>query len=337
MSQISRRKFVSGAVVGAASLGLSPLSEARTVSSTNTNTTLKVALGSCLRSSSSAPVLSSVVAQDPDVFIWLGDNIYGDTTNMTNLRRKYQVLGRNPRFQELWNQCPNLAIWDDHDYGRNNAGSEYPKKQESKEIFLDFWQVSPNDERRSRPGIYGSKIFENDGGSLQVILLDGRTFRSPKKWNPNGTMLGEQQWSWLEEQLKQPSTNKLICSGIQVIADEHGYEGWYEYPHERDRLFKLIDQLQVPGVVFASGDQHWSEITRLDGKLSYPAFDFTCSSLDQSWALPRNSLRVGRATGRPNFGMITFDWGTEPGINFQIFDALGGLLEDYRVEAWVLS
>ena len=95
-------------------------------------------------------------------------------------------------------------------------------------------------------------------------------------------MLGNEQWDWLAAELQKPSRIKIICSGIQVIADEHGYEGWYEFPKEKERLFDLINRLEVSGVLFVSGDQHWSEISRLEGPLSYPLFDFTCSSLDQS-------------------------------------------------------
>jgi alkaline phosphatase D len=174
-------------------------------------------------------------------------------------------------------------------------------------------------------------MFGTGEETVHVILLDGRSFRSTSKDGNSGTMLGEEQWRWLEQELLKPSAVKIICSGIQVVADEHGYEGWYEFPHEQRRLFELIKTHRVPGVVFVSGDQHWAELSKKEDALGYPAYDLTASSLDQSWPLPRNSLRVGQASSDPSFGMIIIEWNPLPLLRFQIISADGSLLESQTV------
>jgi alkaline phosphatase D len=325
---LSRRFFISWM---AQSFGTLALGQARVFP--RQSHTFRIGFGSCLRNSAQATILDQVLAFDPHLFVWLGDNIYGDTENMDLLRKRYAVLGNNPRFQRLRQHCPNLSIWDDHDYGSNNAGQEYPKKAESRDIFLDFWGVPHNDPRRSHSGIYGSYLFGQDQQTIQILLLDGRSFRTTKKRNPSGTMLGAEQWRWLESELLKPSALKIICSGIQVVPTEHGYESWSEFPHERQRLFEFIQSHKIPGVIFTSGDQHWAEISKLDGALGYPAYDLTASSLDQSWPLPRNSLRVGRASWTPSFGMIVVDWGAvEPMVHLQIITAAGEIIENHGVK-----
>ena len=138
----------------------------------------QVAFGSCGHQAKPQPILDTVVAQEPDLFIYLGDNIYGDTESMTLLASKYQQLGAKPGFQALRRTSAVVATWDDHDYGSNDAGKEYSKKEESKEIFLDFWAEHSLSERRRRPGIYTHYDFEEKGRRMQVILLDSRTFRT---------------------------------------------------------------------------------------------------------------------------------------------------------------
>jgi len=323
---LSRRYFLT--LLGQ---GLATVSVAQTGLLREGLRSMRIGFGSCLKDSRRALILDTVVEADPDLFVWLGDNIYGDTENMSILQRRYTVLEQNSRFQRLTQHCPNLAIWDDHDYGADNAGQEYPKKNESRAIFLNFWKVPQDDPRRLHDGIYGAYMFGQGMETVHVILLDGRSFRSASKDGESGTILGDEQWQWLEQELLKPSTIKIICSGIQIVASEHGYEGWCEFPHEQRRLFDLIKTHRVPGVVFVSGDQHWAEISKLDGALSYPAFDLTASSLDQSWPLPPNSLRVGRASSDPSFGMIVIEWSHTPLLRFQIINAQGVLLENYAI------
>ena len=195
-----------------------------------------IAFGACAHENRPQPIWDAVVAADPDLFIFAGDNIYADTNDMEVMRAKYAKLAAQPGYQELLKTCPVLAVWDDHDFGVNDGGKNYSKKKESARICLDFFGVPKDDPRRTREGIYGSQIIGEEGQRVQIILLDTRYFRDdlekyksveakPKNivgWykpttDTSRTLLGEDQWKWLEGELKKPADVRVIVSSIQVI------------------------------------------------------------------------------------------------------------------------
>ena len=273
----------------------------------------KIAFGSCGHQDKPQPILNTIVDQNPDLFIYLGDNIYGDTTDMKVLQQKYNSLGAKPEFQKLREQIPVLSIWDDHDYGWNDSGKEYKFRSESQAIFLDFWQVPETDPRRSHDGIYGVHRFESDGKALQVILLDTRYFRDPLKHNeqplPEGsrfknqyqpdpdsekTMLGDVQWKWLEQVLREPADIRIICSSIQFGHEYNGWESWTNLPDEQAKMVQLIRDTDAQGVLFISGDVHWGEISKRDFENIYPLYDVTASGLTEEWYnVENNRFRLG--------------------------------------------
>jgi alkaline phosphatase D len=239
-------------------------------------------------------------------------------------------------------------VWDDHDYGKNDAGVEYPKKVESQQILLDFLGVAKDSPRRTQKGVYHSEIYGPVGKRVQIILLDGRYHRSALKrggfdpvfrytpyipvTDPSATLLGEEQWKWLEEQLKKPAELRLIGSGIQLISEEHPFEKWANIPAEREKLLKLIKETKAEGVVILSGDRHLAELSMLppaEGP-GYPLYDVTSSGLnqaDKNWRAPeKNRHRVASMAYGDNFGMILIDWTAEdPKISLQVRDVEGDI------------
>ena len=117
-------------------------------------TDTRIAFGSCGHETDPQPILSLAASYKPDLFIFLGDNIYGDTDNMDTLRAKYQRLAAKPEYQQLDSATRILATWDDHDFGRNDAGKYYPFKEESKALFLEHFNEPANSARRQHPGSY---------------------------------------------------------------------------------------------------------------------------------------------------------------------------------------
>ncbi len=140
-----------------------------------------IAFGSCLKESRPQPIWESVIATNPNVFVLLGDNIYGDTRDMAKLKAKWHVFEEKPGFRKLRGNCRILGIWDDHDYGENDAGIEYPKKIESQQIFLDFLGEPKDSIRRKTPGTYDAVTIGPKGKRVQFILLDTRYFRTALK------------------------------------------------------------------------------------------------------------------------------------------------------------
>ncbi len=305
----------------------------------------RIAFGSCAHQDRPQPIWDAVVVAKPNLFLFIGDNIYGDTKDMKVLRDKYQQLAAVPGYQRLLKTCPLLATWDDHDYGWNDAGADYKPRAESQQIFLDFFGVPGDSPRRRQEGVYHAQLFGPPEERIQVILLDTRYHRSPLKKRPGKipgegpylpvtdmktTILGDTQWQWLEGQLKTPAKVRLICSSIQVVAEDHSWEKWMNFPHERARLYKLIRDTKAGGVIFLSGDRHLAELSLHDGGVGYPVYDLTSSGLNQgnkAWRpQERNSHRVATMNFGNNFGLVTIAWDKkDPVIALQIRDEDGDI------------
>jgi alkaline phosphatase D len=297
----------------------------------NTGVVQRIAFGSCASQDRDQPIWENVISHAPDLFLFIGDNIYADTEDMSVMKDKYARLAAKPGYQNLLNTSKVLSVWDDHDYGVNDGDVRYPKKEESEKIFLDFFNVDENSPRRKRPGIYGAEMFGESGKKVQVILLDTRYFKDPQVPNnasteekieqniigwylptddTTTTILGEAQWEWLDKQLQKEADLRIIASSIQVISYEKGMESWGNFPHERQRLFNLIEKNNANGVIFISGDVHFSEVSSTN-EGAYTFYDFTSSGLThagEAGARAVNSYRVGNAYAEPNFGLINIDW-----------------------------
>lgn len=332
-----------------------PVSDPHTAQSRNLN---RIAFGSCADATRPQPVWEHINARSNDLFIFLGDNIYADTRDKEVLKSKYAELAAVPGFAKLRASTPVFATWDDHDYGENDAGGEYPMKDDSRRTFLEFWKEPPGSPRWERDGVYGSWLFSDlrdPGKRVQLILPDlryNRTALTPgeidgdqyESWararvaagldapgiylrNPDhkATMLGERQWQWLERQLEVPAEVRLFGSSVQVLADFTGWEGWANFTRDRDRLFDTIRRKRANGVLFLSGDIHYAELSRQDMNVPYTLWDLTSSGLTEEWRVPTpNANRASEVVADANFGFIDIDWkGPETMLSIGIVDATG--------------
>ena len=328
-----------------------------------------ILFGSCSHQDKAMPIFDAILREPADGFIFLGDNIYGDTEDMQSLAAKYQKLGNNPDVKALISKVPVYAIWDDHDFGENDAGKQYPFKTESKEIMLDFWKVPKDSRRRSREdGIYGSYVIPGQDGNSQnneiekvnavrVILPDLRYMRDDlesvgqvayyaerklKDTGPykhsKGSMLSKQQWQWLENELQQPEKIKIIASSLQLVADFTGWESWANFD-DRQRLFDLIKKHKVNGVFIISGDTHWGEISKYDTNMDYPLWDVTSSGLTEEWKqVSPNKHRVSNYTDEVNYGFFSVDWAQkDPSIHFGLKDVNGTVVMQQNITLSSLS
>ncbi len=288
----------------------------------------RIGFGSCIDQTKPQPIWDTVLADAPGLFIFGGDNVYASEQpwSLERLEQAYALEAAVPGFDRLRRTVPHLAIWDDHDYGLNDGGAGFPHKQASKSAFLRFWGIPPDDPRGQRDGLYHAQVFGPPGQQVQVILLDTRWFRSPWKVtdqrnapgkerylpdaNPGTTMLGEAQWRWLQEQLRQPAQVRLIVSGIQVIVEGHGWERWGNFPLERQRLYRLIAETRAQGVVFLSGDRHLGAIYRETQGVPYPLHELTSSGITHPWreAAEAGPNRLGELFTELHYGAVEIDW-----------------------------
>ena len=118
-----------------------------------------ITFGSCNRQTLAQPLWQPITENKPDLWIWLGDNIYGDSDTMAVMKAKYDLQKANIEYQKLTSTTPIIGIWDDHDYGRNDAGKGYLMKKESKNLMLEFLGEPAISERRMHEGAYHSYTY----------------------------------------------------------------------------------------------------------------------------------------------------------------------------------
>ena len=308
---------------------------------------LNIAFGSCNKQDLENHLWDDILGMQPDLWIWGGDNIYADTDNMDIMRKMYAAQDQVPGYRKLKKSTPVLGTWDDHDYGLNDGGVEFAAKAASQQEFLDFLNVPKNDLRRSREGVYGVQDYELPDGRVRVLILDTRYFRSPlvrdtltqKRYAPDfsgkGTVLGEEQWKWLEGQLRSSQADfNLIVSSIQFLSSEHGFECWGNFPNDVERMEALISSSGARGILFLSGDRHISEFSRktLPG-LSYPLVDFTSSGLTHAYREFKgepNPFRVGEVVATESFGWVSINLRTDE-VSLKIIGDQGVVLGELQL------
>ncbi len=318
----------------------------------------RILVGSCNDEERESPVLQTIAGQEGDLFLMVGDNVYGDRDgrayvnndpDLMELRESFSDLAARPEFQAVRAAHPMMVAWDDHDYGANDAGGNYVFRGLAERVHEVFWGLEDEDVG-AWEGTYYTRSFGPQGQRVQVIMLDTRSFRSDleptDEWGATGKeryvpapetamqdMLGAAQWTWLENQLQQPADVRIIVSSIQVLtSDGHGFEHWSNLPTERDRLFSLIDRTGANGVVFVSGDRHTAFLYRHDAVLDYPVHELTASSLNLSFAEKsdeRDSAQIGAGYAPVNFGAVDIDWSSGE-ISLSIHDEAGETVRQTR-------
>ena len=288
------------------------------------NIDFTIAFGSCNNQKLPNDLWSEILKNEPDIWIWGGDNIYADTQDMKLMQSYYNEVKNNDEYKNFIMKVKVLGTWDDHDYGINDGGTEFIKKDSAQQLFLNFFDVPVNDARRKRKGVYYSQTFTVGDKNIKTILLDTRYFRTSltrerngnKRYIPNvngqGTILGSTQWKWLENELNYNEAEfTIIMSSIQFLSHEHGFETWGNMPHEVEKLKSLITNSKSKRVILLSGDRHLSEISATNIKgLNYPLYDFTSSGLTHSYTsytFEPNEYRKSKVIADKNFGLLKFD------------------------------
>lgn len=238
-----------------------------------------------------------------DFMLWAGDNWYLDAEDWgtaEGLRRKAEEVRNAKVMQRLANRpIPEYAIWDDHDYGPNQSMKDFALKHEARKVFMDTWKDNPSFGEKNQ-GVYTS--FRH--ADVRFILLDNRWWRdADKKWpyllwrpNPGKRMFGKQQMAWLKRQLLADTSAsfKVIVGGSQMMNPWSETDGFIYYPVEYNELLRFIRVNKINGVIFLSGDKHYTEIIRKDRKGHYPLYDVTVSPLTSSPSQAKGTERINK-------------------------------------------
>lgn len=281
------------------------------------------------------PMASDSIAQ---FNLWLGDNTYllfGQWNSFEkNFKRHLKNRITNPLYENYLMSRPNYAIWDDHDFGPNDGSGAFELKDTSLNIFTHFW---PN----GSFGLPGTKgIFSKfTKGDCDFFLLDDRYYRSDEH-DTNGVLLGEAQMQWLKIGLmNSKATFKFIVTGSQVLNKQTEKECWMsDFPGDTKSFLSFINEQQISGVVFITGDRHLTRVVKDTTYCSYPLYDLTISPvlsiLTKETEIEKNNPQVIPHTlvqGKHNYARFTIRGDAKNRVcNVECFD-------EYGIMLWKLS
>lgn len=275
--------------------------------------------------------------------LWLGDAWYTrevDYFSEWGLWYRASHDRAVPVMQNFLKSMPQFAIWDDHDYGPNNFGTNYILKEASRTIFNKYF-CNPSSGENGQ-GIYTMTSW----GDADIFMTDGRWWRSADdmkdsiegKPDLSKQMLGKQQMDWLKNSLLYSSaTFKIISVGSQVLNPVSSYETWWKFSTEYNELMNFLKDNKINGVVFLTGDRHHSEIIKVERPGTYPLFDITVSPLTSGThsfggAEKNNPYRVIGIDEKQNYAKISMTGKrNERKLTVQFFDVKGKGLGDWNV------
>jgi alkaline phosphatase D len=258
-------------------------------------------------------IFDSIAAESPDLMLWLGDNIYlneVDYSSREGINRRYRYCRAQPSLRKLLAACPQVAIWDDHDFGPDDSDASYPGAGWSLEMFKRYWPLPyapPAD------GLYG-KILQGD---VDIFMLDDRSYRYPDHWpeGPEKAMYGAKQVQWLKAALTfSRAPFKIVAGGSQFLNKVSGVrrESWARYPAEQGDFLRWLEERKIPGVFLISGDRHFAQMLRVERPNLYPLVEITTSPLTSGIV---SSIEEAEKNGKDivpgtmlferNFAMIT--------------------------------
>ena len=288
-------------------------------------------------------IFDTIAGLQPDLMLWLGDNIYlrePEYTSREGINRRYRFYRAHARMAKLLTAAPHVAIWDDHDFGPNDSDASYSGRGWTLEMFRRYWPIpysTPGD------GLYGA-ITQGD---VDLFLLDDRSYRDPDDWaeGADKVMYGKKQLDWLKRALVYSRAPfKLICGGSQFFNGVSRYETWARYPAEQKDLLDFLAARKVPGVIFLSGDRHFSEALRIERPSLYPVHEFTVSPFTAGLSKPdaaerANPLLVpGSMLTERNFAMITVSGPRrDRRLALELFDTKGAKRYEWSTSAAQLA
>jgi alkaline phosphatase D len=255
-------------------------------------------------------ILTKIYEQRPDFMLWLGDNAYmrePDWGTQTGIFYRYTHSRSLPELQPLLGSSHHYAIWDDHDFGPNDSDKSFANKDLTLETFKLFWG-NPNYGvgNPNQKGITGTFTW----GDVQFFLLDDRYFRtSNKNIASKRSILGEDQIEWLINALaSSPASFKIIAVGGQFISSSKEKENFANFPEEKQYIIDAIQKNKIPGVLFMTGDRHFTELSKLETPNMPPIYDITVSPLTSGTFNPEKETNTTRVPNtlvvEHNFALI---------------------------------
>lgn len=251
------------------------------------------------------PLIETMADHQADFVLWLGDNLYlqpWEYDRAEGIERKYAHVRRHPSLNRLLSSKGQVATWDDHDFGRNDATRHWKYSDEAQRVFSRYW-LNPSPRNKTTKGIQ-TQFQVSD---IDFILLDGRSFRDHPNLGESPQMFGHEQLLWAKNNLLNSRAKlKILASGNQWLNEHNTFEGWNRYEEEQQAFLSWLAEKDIPGVIFLSGDRHFTEMLKLEREGTYPLYEASCSPLTAGFVRKmhnrekKNPLRVEGTLVRDN-------------------------------------
>lgn len=262
-------------------------------------------------------IFEAMAKENAAFMLWLGDNWYTREVDYFDHWGMWKRASRDrsmPVLQNFLKSTSHLAIWDDHDYGPNDASKDFILKETARTVFSNYWL-------NTTYGMNGQGIYtKHSYGDVDLFMMDDRWWRSADNLpdsvngqpNPNKRMWGAEQLEWLKNALLYSRAPfKIIANGSQVLNPVSSFDKLLKCPAEYNELMQFLADHKINGVVFLTGDRHHSEVIRVNRTGTYPLYDITVSPLTAGTHTfggveKNNPFRVYGLDEKQNYGRFNF-------------------------------
>lgn len=284
---------------------------------------------------------AQVAAKDPELVVFAGNSVSSVRFDEKPLLAQYKKLDQVEGYRKLRQQVPFMAVWDEFDFGLRDGDSSFDGKIENRQAFLNYWNYIPKLQSASAKGVEHSIIIGPPGQRVQILMLDTRFHATPwltsgaefkKNWNGTDSLLGKDQWSWLEAELRKEADFRIVVSPLQLAANFSNQERWGLFPLDRQRFFDTLRAVRAKKVLVVSGGRGFGTLGKVDLLEGYgPLYDLTVGPLNGDVSRREKDFHyVGKALEGPNFGLVEWDW-KKRSVRVKLVDASGTVVEEVKL------
>ncbi|HSP01972.1 MAG TPA: alkaline phosphatase D family protein [Acidimicrobiales bacterium] len=269
----------------------------RTRTAASGPTDVRIAVASCARTGSSGQVFDAIRAADPDLFVHMGDFHYGDlaTNDLDRYRALLERVVTAPSQAALYRAVPIAYVWDDHDYGPNDADSRSPSRDAAR---TGYRELVPNVAAPTGPINQAFTL-----GRVRVVMTDTRSAKTPD------SMLGDRQLRWLLDELRSSSRTHAVVLWVNsvpwIAAEEPGRDDWGGYPEEREEILAAIRDASIENLVMVSGDAHMVALDDGTNSGGFPVLH--AAALDRPGNVRGGPYSDGAFPGAGQYGLVEVD------------------------------